>query len=446
MVTNSADIIVIGAGAAGLTAAIELANAGLSVLVAEGRERIGGRILTLETSAGGFPIELGAEFIHGIVPQVWNLLRQGNAEISEVTGDLWCWDGRLSPCDFAGEVDRVLDQMDVDAADQSFAEFLQSCCQGGKAVAERVKKSALSYVVGFNAADPEIVGVHWLANGRREEREVMGDRAFRSRNGYADLLEIFRSRLVATNVTVMTKVEVTGIYWKPEEVVVSAQCEREEITYLAKKAIITVPLSILKIPSAEAGGIAFDPPLPREKRNALDKLEMGKVVRLVLRFRERFWQSLAPSGAAGRTLADMSFLLTDDEWFPTWWTTLPYQEPQITGWAPFECAERLSGKDHAFVTQRGLQSLGHLLKVSVAELEQLLAGAYFHDWQSDPFSRGAYSYGKVGADGAQATLAKPLAQSVYFAGEATASPGSNGTVHGAIASGHRVATEILASP
>jgi len=228
-------------------------------------------------------------------------------------------------------------------------------------------------------------------------------------------------------------------------VVVSAQCERKGTTFLAKKAIVTVPLSILKIPSTHAGGISFDPVLPREKLNALDKLEMGKVVRLVLRFRERFWQSLAPLGADGRTLADMTFLLTEDEWFPTWWTTMPYQEPQITGWAPFQCAERLLGRDVAFVTQRGLQSLGRLLNVSVPELEQLLEGAYFHDWQSDPFSRGAYSYGKVGADGAQATLAKPLADSVYFAGEATASPGSNGTVHGAIASGYRVAAEILES-
>ena len=88
MVTNWSDVIVIGAGAAGLTAAVELAKAGLSVLVVESRERIGGRILTLQSSAGSFPIELGAEFIHGMVPQAWSLLGQAGTEISEMTGDL----------------------------------------------------------------------------------------------------------------------------------------------------------------------------------------------------------------------------------------------------------------------------------------------------------------------------------------------------------------------
>jgi monoamine oxidase len=72
-----------------------------------------------------------------------------------------------------------------------------------------------------------------------------------------------------------------------------------------------------------------------------------------------------------------------------------------------------------------------------------LERAYFHDWQSDPFSRGAYSYGRVGADGAQQVLAAPLEKTLFFAGEATDTSGHNGTVHGAIASGHRAAREIL---
>jgi monoamine oxidase len=73
----------------------------------------------------------------------------------------------------------------------------------------------------------------------------------------------------------------------------------------------------------------------------------------------------------------------------------------------------------------------------------LLEAAYFHDWQSDPFSRGAYSYGMAGADGAQKALANPVENTLFFAGEATDVTGHNGTVHGAIASGHRAAKEIL---
>jgi monoamine oxidase len=81
--------------------------------------------------------------------------------------------------------------------------------------------------------------------------------------------------------------------------------------------------------------------------------------------------------------------------------------------------------------------------MGVDEIKQLLEAAYFHDWQSDPFSRGAYSYGTVGSDGVQQALASPIENVLFFAGEATDATGHNGTVHGAIASGHRAAKEIL---
>ena len=442
---NIFDAVVIGGGAAGLTAGVELGKAGLSVLILEARERLGGRILTIHSSTGEFPIELGAEFIHGVVPQVWSLLLEGHAEILEVEGDIWCSDGRQLLCDFNDDVNRVLERMDDVAPDQSFADFLRSCCRGTSPVDERAKERAQSYVVGFNAADPEQVGVHWLAKGLREEEQVMGDRAFRSRNGYADLIKSLQSHLAASHVTVKTKVTVTGINWRQGFVTVSTAGSEGNRSYQARKVVVTVPLSILRTESGKEGAIEFDPPLPLYKREALEKLEMGKVIRLVLRFRERFWDSIMPPGTPGQTLANMSFLLAEDEYFPTWWTTLPFREPQITGWAPFQCAERLSGKDNAFVTQCGLQSLSRILQVRISDLEKHLEGAHFHDWQQDPFSRGAYTYGRVGADGAQEQLSKPLRGTLYFAGEATASPGSNGTVHGAIASGHRVAAEILKS-
>ena len=273
----------------------------------------------------------------------------------------------------------------------------------------------------------------------------MGDRAFRTRNGYSDLLKNFQSRLDPSHITVKVNTLVNAINWGQGVVTVSARSTGANSLYLAKKVVVTVPLSILRIESGMEGAIEFNPPLPKEKRAALDKLEMGMVVRLVLRFRERFWDSITPPGAPGRNLANLSFLLAEDEYFPTWWTTLPFREPQITGWAPFQCAERLSGKDKAYVIQCGLQSLSRVLKVSLSDLEELLEGGYFHDWQKDPFSRGAYSYGLVGADGVQNELAKPLQAKLYFAGEATSSPGSNGTVHGAIGSGCRVAAEILGS-
>lgn len=115
----------------------------------------------------------------------------------------------------------------------------------------------------------------------------------------------------------------------------------------------------------------------------------------------------------------------------------------MTGWAPFHSAERLSGQSREFVIERALKSLSTIFKMNAKELERVLEGAYFHDWQSDPFSRGAYSYGKVGAVEAEKILAEPLDDTLFFAGEAMDTTGNNGTVHGAIASGKRAAKQIL---
>jgi monoamine oxidase len=439
------EVIVIGAGAAGLAAATELGNSGVSVLILEARERIGGRILTLRDPVG-VPVEMGAEFIHGRPPEVLALLTESKTQISEVTGNPWCSNGQLSPCNFTDDVHRILSLMNDKDLDQSFSAFLeQHCPDQGDARQQEAKRHALNYVTGFNAADPDSVGTHWLVKGMREEERIEGDRAFRCANGYEDVMQILRSRLEAHRVSLRTEAEVVGVTWSPGSAEVSLQNHEGVSIYKARQVVVSVPLSILKIRAGDKGAIEFTPPLPHEKLAALNKLEMGKVLRLVLRFRDRFWNSITPQGAHGKSLSDMGFLFSNDEWFPTWWTTMPLKEPLITGWAPFQCAERLSGKDHHFVVNRGLTTLSRLLAVSLPSLEECLEGAYFHDWQCDPFSRGAYTYGKVGADGAQEALAKPLADTVFFAGEATASPGSNGTVHGAMASGYRAAREMLSA-
>lgn len=122
---------------------------------------------------------------------------------------------------------------------------------------------------------------------------------------------------------------------------------------------------------------------------------------------------------------------------------MPEKYPLITGWAPFLAGRRLTGQAPSVVTERALESLSLLLNVTAVTVENSLLGSYSHDWQSDPFSRGAYSYAKVGSDGAQKILGAPLDGTLFFAGEATDISGNNGTVHGAIASGHRAAEEIL---
>jgi monoamine oxidase len=124
---------------------------------------------------------------------------------------------------------------------------------------------------------------------------------------------------------------------------------------------------------------------------------------------------------------------------------MPEKLPILVGWAPFHCGERLSGKSEAFVVERAIHTLHRLLGLGTEELASLLEHFYFHDWQNDPFSRGAYSYGKAGYSDAQQALAEPVHDTLFFAGEATDLGGHNGTVHGAIASGRRAAIEIIQS-
>jgi len=434
-----APVAIIGAGVAGLAAASELVRAGVPVCILEARDRIGGRVLTLRDESSGAPIELGAEFIHGRPPEIFDLLQPARIKLSEVNGDSWCHTGeRLSKCDFEGEVDSVLDKMDESSPDQSFVEYLQESCSD---CPEEAKRRATSYISGFNAADPALVGVHWLVQEARAEEKIQGERAFRAPNGYADLLEIFLAELKRYDATICTGTVVESVQWKRGGVKVSYRDGNGEGTFDAAQAVITLPLSLLKLSVANQG-VRFTPALPRDKTQGLDKLEMGKVIRLVLRFRERFWNSLRPKSKS-KTLENMSFLFSQDQWFPTWWTNMPRKDPLIVGWAPFQSAEQLSGKSDDFVIGQGMRTLGRLLNVNSAELEGLLAQGYVHDWQADPFSQGAYSYGKVGAVDALSILSEPVEDTLFFAGEATNTSGHNGTVHGAIASGQRAAKQVL---
>jgi monoamine oxidase len=285
--------------------------------------------------------------------------------------------------------------------------------------------------------------VHWLVKGMRAEEQIEGDRAFRAQHGYADLIETFQKQLVDAGVSVQLGIKVESIHWRPGHVEVRAN---GSTSFSASRVLITLPLGVLQTSPEENGAVRFAPELPGVKKRALSELAMGKVIRVTLRFRERFWAHLPKDRRKeSKTLDNMSFLLSQDDWFPTWWTTMHEKLPIITGWAPFRCAERLSGQRESFVVEQSLQALNRLLGVSTQELESLLEHAYFHDWQNDPFSRGAYSYAKVGADGAQEALGSPVENTLFFAGEATDVSGHNGTVHGAIASGKRAAKEIQRS-
>jgi len=448
LMSNNPDVIILGAGAAGLSAAVDLVQTGLKVTILEARDRIGGRIFTKHDPVCNAPVELGAEFIHGRPPAIWKLLRKHHIRARELKGEQWCvQEGEVCKCDLFSKVDKILEKLDGHGPDQSFLEFLERCCpnSANDPKLQDAKAWARRYVTGFHAADPVLISVHSLVQGLLADEKIDGDRPFRMKGGYQALIEIYHRQLQRADVPIEISTRAQIVRWNRTQVEVVALDEANEVfTFRAPQVLITLPLGVLQANPDDNGALRFLPELPAAKLQALDQLAMGKVIRLSLRFRGRFWEKLRPSHSTkSKTLSRLQFLLSQEDWFPTWWTALPEKWPIITGWAPFHCGERLSGKSEAFVVKKGLETLGKLLRIDQRELESLLEGSYTHDWEIDPFSRGAYSYVKVGGDSAQRVLAAPLINNLFFAGEATDFSGHHGTVHGAIASGKRAAAEIL---
>ena len=192
---------------------------------------------------------------------------------------------------------------------------------------------------------------------------------------------------------------------------------------------------MLKQPARAAGAVRFDPPL-REKRAALQLLESGAVIKAALLFRTAFWEEIE----AGR-YRGVSFFHSPRSPFPTFWTALPEQTPLVVAWAGGPKAARFANTAAPEIVRAAAASLASVFGIR-SGIEDRVAAAWVHHWQQDPFARGAYSYVAVGGHGARRSLAEPLRDTLFFAGEAADDTGEHGTVAGALASGERAAREV----
>ena len=429
--TNDADVLIIGAGAAGLAASLALVQAGLRVIVIEARDRVGGRVWTVHDSGSGAPIELGAEFVHGRPQEIFDLVEGAELPIHEVSGERWCSrGGKLGLCpNLYEQFESVFKRMKSDGPDRSFQKFLDSEATD---LPEDIRRLTLEYIEGFEAAKPDEIGVQSLVRENKKSEEIDADRAFRLAAGYDGLLRTLTLGLESNYPKILLKTVVRAVHWHRGSVEVAT----EERTFCAPRVLVTLPLAVL-----QAGIVTFEPALAG-KQEPLSRLAMGAVVRVVLRFNERFWEEI---GVDGRSLANMSFLHSDDPHFPTWWTTMPRVTPILTGWSGGPHALQLTAKSDEEIVDCAVSSLAKLLKTDAKQVRQSVAASYFHNWQTDPFSRGAYSYAKVGGVEAARELAQSVDGTLFFAGEATNFEGRQGTVDGAIASGQRAAKEILES-
>src|SRR5215213_7427952 len=175
---QTADVLVLGAGAAGLAAAQELSQAGLRVIVIEARDRVGGRIFTQHVPAHPLPIELGAEFIHGRPPESFALVEQAGLLAYEINGDRWlAQNGQLAPGDVLwDQAQQLFRQMAlIRGADHSFRTFLARFQQDP--AWRDAAAMAASYVEGFDAADINQMSVQALIQEQQAAAVSDGDRS-----------------------------------------------------------------------------------------------------------------------------------------------------------------------------------------------------------------------------------------------------------------------------
>ena len=421
MANPHADVVIIGAGIAGLAAARNLAASGLSITLLEARDRVGGRVFTMRDPSAGLPIELGAEFVHGRPPELLGLIREAGLTLYEREGKFVFYEnGEFDDGGIFGDAFAVLDDLPAEP-DMTFTEFLAQ-----KHLPEHVAARITGYVEGFNAANAARIGTAALRRQQQAEEEIEGDRtSFRIVEGYARLAEFLRDRFLDSGGQLHLNAPATAVRWTPGQVqITTANPALPAID--AARAIIAVPLGVMQ---REAISIY---PAPPALLAAIHKLAMGSATRITLVFRERFWEAASP---------DLSFLIALNQTPPTWWTAAPNSSPTLTGWIAGPRAVR--APTGAAMRDQAIATLSAIFRRK--DLDSLLIGFHTHNWQSDPFSLGAYSYAPAHALDASDQLATPVENTLYFVGEHTDTTGHWGTVHAALRSGLRAAAQILAA-
>lgn len=283
-----ADAIVIGAGAAGLAAARRLARRSVRAVVLEARDRVGGRVWPRPAPGIPTPAELGAEFIHGRAELTMRLLREAGTAAVDAGGQAWaCAEGgRLgrredgAPSAAAGifEAARAL------PADESVDRFLGRF--EGDEAARETARAARAFVEGFDAADPAIASARAIADEWRAGADFAIARPL---GGYRPMVEHLREACVAAGVQICLSTVVRRLSWRRGAVAVEATGGEGARTIRARAAILTLPVGVLRHPGGDAA-VAFDPPLPPAKGEALRRIEMGQAVKVALWFRTAFWE------------------------------------------------------------------------------------------------------------------------------------------------------------
>jgi monoamine oxidase len=318
--------------------------------------------------------------------------------------------------------------------DIPFQQFLDQGSRHG--LSREAGEMARRFVQGFDAADParvsaQSIAEEWASGGMLDSPQS------RPLGGYSSILTALAGRLDRRAVHVQLQTVVETVQWRQGLVEIEGMFADQSFRAVAPKAIVTVPVGVLLLARGSPGAIHFSPAI-EDKRAALAGILSGPVLKVVLRFRNAFWEELE-----GGRYRDASFFYSMETTFPTFWTSKPLRSPFINAWLGGPPAALLSEKSDAQIAREALKSLEGMFGGQLPGGKAQLEAAFVHNWQRDPFARGAYSYVGVGHnDTARRSLAAPLQNTLFFAGEATDTEGEAATVTGALQSGLRAAREV----
>ncbi|MGU3410561.1 flavin monoamine oxidase family protein [Microbacterium sp. M1A1_1b] len=426
-----ADVIVVGAGVAGLACARALVLAGHDVVVLEARDRIGGRTWT--DSALGVPVDLGASWIHGIDGNpLWQLASAFGIDTVEFTVGSFQFDGRpiawhdpsgarvTDPAAFVADlhtVDELLDDAVAAApTGTSYAAVVEAVVaslgwSGDRAL--RVQEYLAHRSEDLCGAPVTDLDAHGL-----EEEHVPGDEVVFP-GGYGQY-----ARALADGLDVRTGVVVTEVAQNDERVRVTTA---DGAVFSAASAVVTVPLGVL-----QAGDVVFDPPLPDPVAGAMQRLGFGVYDKVFLRFPTRFWgpdwviRQQGPAGVDWHSWYDLSRVSG---------------EPVLAALVGGAGARRLEQLTDDAIVAEGLAALRRMFGDAVPSPDAVRITR----WAADPFARGSYSYLHVGASTEDLDLLGSPVGRVQLAGEATWGE-DPATVHGALRSGLRAASRTVGRP